>query len=355
MSALLLGWFFSIFGILIFIAKYGGFYYKVNNILFLNDSVRYLLLISPFSINTISRMISIGRSIFIFSLTGFCINLCKKSLKFSSVFYILSALFSILNIIFYDPKVYKMFINTLAKETIFSISIITRLWLICSFIFSTIIMIKKYRKTSIPWIKKNLKYIYSGLYSLIIFYFYLGFMGPLQVTDIRTYYFLYSDFSNFNPPLTLIEWYSYILITIVTSILSTVYLWKYTNIESKLGKSYMQLSRKLKTADMGVKVFTHGIKNQLIMLQLLVNQTIDLYNKNNNISEEDDKIKVNLYKSQEILNHTMNRMDDLYKSFKNSNLQLRPFSANKIIESTIDKIKIIPENVNFQYKLLDED
>lgn len=351
MASTLLGWFLTMFGFILFISKYGGFYYKINIILFLTDSIRHALLVSPFSIDTISRMITIGRSVFIFSLLGLSISIYNKPIKNIWKIYVLFLILPIVNIIFYDPIIYRYILLLIDKETTYKISFITRGWLILSFIIALSIMTYRYFEISIPWLKKNLKYIYISLFSLMVFYFYLGFLGPLQVADIRTYYFLYSDFSNFNPPLTLMQWYINIFISSVTTLLSIIFIWKYTDVESKLGKSNLQLDRKFKTANMGVRVFTHGIKNQLIMVELLINETKELYNNN----QIDNKIPLNLDKSQDIIEQTLLRLDDLYKSFKNSHLQLRPISANDAIKITIDKLKITPKNIILNYSLLEND
>ena len=67
MGLVLVGWFLSMSGLILFIAKFGGFYYRVNSVLFFNDTIRNMLLIAPIKIEGISRMLTVGRSLFIFS------------------------------------------------------------------------------------------------------------------------------------------------------------------------------------------------------------------------------------------------------------------------------------------------
>lgn len=343
MALVLLGWFISMSGLVLFLAKYGGFYYKVNIVLFFNDPIRNLLLYAPISIETISRMITIGRSLFIFSLIGLSVTLFYYRPFFDIwKIYAINSILPILNILFYDPVFYKWALGVLDRDQTYMIGWITRGWLVLSTLLALSLMIWRYKRITIPWFKKQVKYILLGVFALVMFYFYLGFMGPLQVFDVRTYYVLYSDFSNFNPPLTLVEWYMSIGFTGILSVISILSIWKYTELEKQLGKLDLLLERKLSTADMGTKVFTHAIKNQLLMMQILLQQTKELV-RTEEIPPTD--IERNVTKVSGIVSETLQRLDQLYNSFKTTYLQLRPISVHDILQATIDKLTVIPDHI----------
>jgi signal transduction histidine kinase len=345
MALVLLGWFLSMSGLILFLAKYGGFYYKVNFVLFFNDEIRNLLLHSPISIEFISRMITIGRSVFIYALIGLSLALFySRPVHRLWKIYALNTILPVLNIIFYDPAVYKWALALLERHETYIIGWVTRGWLILSALASLALLLMKYRRITIPWFKKQLQHILLGIFALVLFYFYLGFMGPLQVTDVRTYYVLYSDFSNFNPPLTLAEWYLSIGFTGILSIVSIVSIWKYTGVEKKLGQSDLQLKRKLNTANMGARVFTHAIKNQLLMLQLLLRQTSE-HVHSVPAADKDEQITEGLAKSTEIVEETLKRLDQLYRSFKTAYLKLKPIPGNELLRLALDKVQIIPDNI----------
>lgn len=355
MASVLLGWFLSMAGLVLFIAKYGGFYYKVNLVLFFNDTIRNWLLLSPFSIEAISRMITIGRSVFIFSLIGLSISLFYyRAIKETWKFYTLNAILPLLNVWFYDPVVYKRLLGVLDHNLTYSIGWLTRLWLIVSTVIALFLMIRRYRRITIPWFKKQNRYILLGIFSLVLFYFYLGFMGPLQVSDVRTYYILFSDFSNFNPPLSLFEWYVSIAVTGILSIVGIISIWNYTEVEKKVGKADLQLERKLKIANMGARVFTHAIKNQLLVIQLLLNQTRELVYTPEGASEN-KKVGQNLDKVTDVVNQTIKRLDQLYNSFKSSHLHLKPIDINRLVRKTIERIGIIPDYIKIYEELLNDE
>ncbi|WP_167859730.1 ATP-binding protein [Paenibacillus cymbidii] len=352
MALVLLGWFLSMAGLVLFLAKYGGFYYKVNQVLFFTDDIRNWLLHSPLSIGGVSRMISIGRSLFIFSLLGLSISLYYyKPFREGWKWYVLSAIFPLGNVFFYEPVVYKRALGMLDREFTYTIGWLTRGWLIASAAVAIALLLMRYKRTTVHWIKKQLQSILLGVFSLVLFYFYLGFMGPLQVFDVRTYYVLYSDFSNFNPPLKLFEWYLSIGLTGISSLTGIIAIWKYTKIEKQLGNADLQLDRKLKTANMGAKVFTHAIKNQLLMIQLLIRQVQEPKDS----SSEEGRRKEQLDKVSEIVNQTLYRLDQLYNSFKTSQLQLRTVSIQHVIGKSLNRLGIIPGHVTLQCTLPEEE
>ncbi|NOV02805.1 sensor histidine kinase [Paenibacillus planticolens] len=344
MGLVLVGWFLSMSGLILFIAKFGGFYYRINIVLFFNDTIRNMLLNAPIKIEGISRMLTAGRSLFIFSLIRLSISLMSYNTtkRFWKVD-VLSLLPALANLIFYDPIIYKWALSVMDRNHTYIIGWVTRGWLVLSAAAAISIMIWKYQRVTIPWLKRQSQFIILGVLSLVLFYFYLGFMGPLQVFDVRTFYMLYSDFSNFNPPLTLLEWYISISFTGILSVISILSIWRYTEIEKKMGNEDLRLKRKLSTANMGAQVFTHAVKNQLLMIQLLVKQA----NQSVIAGETADvqKVEAALSKADLIVNQTLGRLDQLYKSFKTSHLQLKPQSVQKLIHHTLERMPSLPSNI----------
>ncbi|MEC0333940.1 HAMP domain-containing sensor histidine kinase [Paenibacillus macerans] len=356
MACVLFGWFLSMSGLVLFLAKYGGFYFKVNRVLFFNEAIRNVLLHSPLQIGDISRMITIGRSVFFFGLLSLAITLyLNKPFKKLWKYIALNSLLPLLNIVFYDPVVYKWILNTVERKYTFVIGWVTRGWIVLSALVAFFLILRRYRNITIPWIKKQISFILLGLLGLNGFYFYLGFMGPLQVTDIRTYYVLYSDFSNFNPPLNLFEWYFSILFTGGVSLVSLLAIWRYTRVEKNMGKLDLRLERKLKTADMGTKIFTHALKNQLLTLQVLNKKMEQTARLREERSGADSQLLQQLEQSGAIIHHTLDRLDQLYKSFKTNFLQLRPVSAGAFMEELLGSLKGIPDSIRIEYEAPEDD
>ncbi len=348
MGGILIGWFISMVGFILFISKYGGFYYYVNQILYINDTFRLWLANAPLSIDAISRLLSGGRSIFIFCLLGLALTInVNKVLKYRYVMLGLNLFIAIINIVIYDPIVYKKIIYILDSPTLYSISIMIRVWMIVVAMLAILLIILAYKHTSIPWIKNRILYVLLGVLALVGFYIYIIFMGPLQFADIRTFYFLFHDFSNFNPPITLYEWYFGTILTGCSIIIGVYSLWRYQKIEAKWGNADLSLERKFNTANLGARVFTHAIKNQLIMIELLL-RDIETGIDNNT---DRHKVEQSIMNAKEITSKTIGRLDELNKSFSTASVQFEPVVSEVLMEAVKARMDKAPSGPTIHYHL----
>ena len=86
------------------------------------------------------------------------------------------------------------------------------------------------------------------------------------------------------------------------------------------------------------------------MLQLLMNQTEQLYGEQ---PENTAKLRANLSKAQDIVQQTILRMDGLYKSFKNTQLELQLVDVNEFMLATLNGIQT-PKHIQLKLSLLPE-
>jgi|GEM_PF-811568 len=355
MEVTIIGWLMGTGGYMLFLAKYGGFYDNINTILFITDGIRQVLLYSPIDIDGISRLIVYGRSIFIFGLFALAYHISgKPSSKLIMGLYVMNAICALGNVVIYDPNIYREILSTVDKSMLRWVAAGTRIWLIIAFAGSIYIVADVYFKSIVPWIKRRLMAIMAGMSSMIIFYFYIGFMGPMQVTDPRTYYFLYSDFSNFNLPISSTEWYIGIIVTGISCIAAMYSFGQYIMVERDRDKDTLYLDLKFRTGKMSAKVFTHGIKNQLIMLQLLAKRILD-QKDNLGYNETADTVIESAAAISGITNSMLDRINELSRTFNTLRLELKPVSVQEVISEALTKVKYLPENIEIINMAPDKD
>ncbi len=350
MAFVFFGWFLSMMGYIIFLSKYGGYYYYVNQILYLFDNIRVFFLNFSLSINWISRMLSIGRSIFVMSLIGLSFTMATSVSRKTRVLVLMgNALICLANIIIYEPAFYRRLLYLLQPKGIFFISVFIRLWILLAIGIAFYCFISQYYRLSLQFIRKQLKYILLCILALTVFYFYLVFMGPIQLTDIRTYYYLYTDFANFNPPLNIFQWAVFIGFTGITSVLSIFSVWKYSDVEKRLDMSDLFHEQKFLSVNSGVSVITHSLKNQLLMIEVVtkkISKEINQWNMEDKTRVE--KVEENLEKISTITNQTLQRITQLYKAFKSISLDLKPVDIKEIVDKSLGNIKCLPENIKIE-------
>jgi signal transduction histidine kinase len=350
MAGVFFGWFLSMMGYIIFLSKYGGYYYRVNQILYLFDDIRVFFLNFSISINWISRMLSVGRSIFVISLIGLSFAIATVvSPKTRSYLFRANFVMCLVNILIYEPAFYRKLLYLLQSQFIYVISIVIRVWILLTVVCTFYCLLNKYSALRLQFLKKQIKYIILCVFALTLFYFYLIFMGPIQLTDIRTYYFLYTNFANFNPPLSILQWMVFIGFTGVTSVLSIFSIWKYSDVEKRLDTLDLSYEQKFLSVNNGVSVITHSLKNQLLMIDVLAKK-ID---KEINQSKLEEKIKVaevarNLHEISAITSQTLQRITQLYKAFKSISFNFEPYIIAEIVAKSLENIKHIPVNIKIE-------
>jgi signal transduction histidine kinase len=171
---------------------------------------------------------------------------------------------------------------------------------------------------------------------------------------MESYYFLYTDFTNFNPPLSIFQWVVFIGFTGVTSILSIFAIWKYSDVEKQLDTSDLFHEQKFLSVNNGVSVITHSLKNQLLMIDVLTNKIREDIHK----GDLEDHIKVdevarNLEKISAVTQQTLQRITQLYKVFKSISLDLKPRRFEEIIEKSLTHIECFPENIQIEKNIHD--
>jgi signal transduction histidine kinase len=182
-----------------------------------------------------------------------------------------------------------------------------------------------------------------------IILFLSDFYGPDPINRYPDLLFFITNFANFNPPLSILQWTVFIGFTGVTSVLSIFSIWKYTDVEKRLDSSDLSYEQKFLSVNNGVSVITHSLKNQLLMIDVLANKISREINQNN----WEDKIKVNevarnLQEISAITNQTLRRITQLYKAFKSISFNLKPYNIIEIVAKSLENVKHIPENIKIE-------
>ncbi|GKX31883.1 hypothetical protein SH1V18_43630 [Vallitalea longa] len=344
MLALYIGCFFVVLGYMYYYAKNGGVSKDVYILLFLHKNIMDYLMYSPIPLDKLSMFIVMGRSIFIYSNLCFGIKVYfNKNIKDNKKWYALVSIFPIIHTIWYYPSLYRKFF----VHRYHLINNISRIFIVIYTVISIILIYMKYKKINIPYFKKQLKYILAAVLSINVLFYLFGFFGTMQISDPNTLGYLYSTFAMLQSSVALLPWYVIISVAVLFIGIGFVFLWNYSKIEEQIGKPDLFLERKLKTAHMGARIFTHGIKNQLLSTRVLLRRTRNLIN---NESIEIEKIEKNINALEQLNEQMLARMDVLYRTFKSNTMQLKPISVRQAIKSALNKTGEFPEDVFFLVK-----
>ena len=127
-------------------------------------------------------------------------------------------------------------------------------------------------------------------------------------------------------------WYLFAVITLLFVVLGFWSLRTYTEIDRKENRDEIRIQRKFETASMGVTVFVHSIKNQLLSNRVLCKKI-----RRELAAEQPDMEKLREYACmlEQFNENMLGRMEELYKSIKSNALILSPIPAGQVVTQAI--------------------
>lgn len=329
-----------------YFAKSGGLPYRMEFIFFLHPDIHRFFQYSTITIDEMSRLLSIGRAIFLFFLAGFVINvsaIIRPKLK--PIAYTAAFLFALSSYLIYEPAVYAR----LAEHSPDSFHNRTAFIMRASYLLHVLALLtlltRELRRMRTPWLRNKFMIVYVTVVNLAVIFLLFGVLSPLQVSHAITATYFYMGSLYYNNILSIIQWYALIGISFVVTILGALSLWRYNKLIGQTGKPEMLVEKKIRQSDMGVRVFTHGIKNQILAQRVLIR---NLKKSLAAASEADDSdgcrierttlVRDDLDRLSASNDQILQRLDELYSAFKTNRIRLRPTSVQQIVEHVLMKL-----------------
>jgi len=331
-------------------------YFQIRTVYFDFSSSLWLFLNSlNVSAFTINRLLNTGVVLFVFSFLNFSYSYThsiydnwKKTVDYK--FFILPLLF----LIIYDPAVLNYFFRLALhiKRNYFNFSFtgilnilnwVNRIWIFAYLFIGFYWLYKDYKCHLIQRLKKKILYIVLCLIPISVLFALMFYWFPQQILILRESYiyntaksdYSYYDFSYgtfIHLPL-LYKIYP-IIALISTGILAyaTYSLKAFTLFEKT---QYNKIEYSLSTAELGAKVFSHAIKNDLHAIKILVED-----------SEKRGGKRSEMQKIIELCDLNLERLDNLRKVLNINTVELVPYDIVKCVQMGIERVDI-PKHISF--------
>lgn len=186
---------------------------------------------------------------------------------------------------------------------------------------------------TIPYLKKQFRYIMVFILSVTAQYVIYCTQDPLQVYQIySTEYMRFSGRLYANSLMSVQGWYLFTGFTLASVVMGFWNLKNYMVIDWQESRADVSVRRKFDTASMGVSVFVHSIKNQLLSNRVLCKKI-----RRELEEKEPDLARLTAYAGMldEVNESMLGRMEELYKSVRQSSIFLSPVKAGRIVDTTL--------------------
>lgn len=336
-------------GIIIFVAKKGGYSREMLEFLFVSMELKTTIQYLVIPLNVIGYLIALGRYLFPFFLLQIAMRYSMISvIRKDPLIKKLSGVLPAVSLIVYYPGVYK---TITAKKPMLQdfLTEFSYFWILLYIFVALILLIHEYFSITMVFFRRQFSLIVicmvaiSGLYLLYcgqdpgqVYRFYNASytwkrgIGYLQhMWNIRAYYLL-------------------ILINVVCGILGFISLLRYTQESYANDMEEVVLERKYNTARVGTLVFVHSTKNQLLANRVIFKRLNSL-----DMSREEDIRKAREYITalEDINESLLERMEELYRSVKSSSIYMVSCRLEEIVANALERFHNKCPNVQVEVVL----
>lgn len=321
-------------GITIYLAKTGGLSLEQKRFLFLGTQIQQWLSYRVFPLRKLGYMIAVGRYLFppfllLIAIHYSLIPAVRRFQKRRWAIFLLPAL----SLAAYYPEVFFRLVKSrfALQMVLMKVSVA---WIYAYVAVAAFLIVYEYMDITIPYYKKQFRYIMIFILSVAGQYVVYGGQDPIQVYQIYSVeYMRFSGRLYTNSLMGVAGWYGFSLFTLLSVLFGVWNLKNYTVTDWRESREDMSIQRKLDTASMGVSVFVHSIKNQLLANRVLYKKI-----KRELAGGGADYEKLAQYAGMldEANESMLDRMEELYKSTKLNYISLCPMTAQQIVDSTLE-------------------
>lgn len=322
-------------GILVFIAKKGGYSREILEFLFFSMEIKTRIQYLFITFDRMGYLIAIGRYLFPFFLM-------QMAMSYSMLPFIrhnvhirrLTIIFPAFYLILYLPAIYRRLVewNPALQDVLVQSSYA---WILIYVALAIGLLIHEYLAISMRFCKRQFGQIVVCLIALSGLYILYCGQDPGQVYRFYSYGYAWNKgigYLQYAP--TISGYFMIVIVNVICAIMGFVALLGYTQGNFESNREDVVMERKFDMAKVGVSVFVHGMKNQLLSNRVIYKRIFQTYEE----GEVDiDKIKGYTKQLQEMNETLISRMDELYRSVKANAIHMVPVHLEEIAEESIKR------------------
>lgn len=323
-------------GVIIHIAQMGGVAATEQTFLFLVPEIQRWLQFRPISMSQLGYLVAVGRTLFPWFLlqVGLEVTMIPWVRRRHRLVRRLSAVFPAAFLVYYWPDVF----YNLVRGRFWLITAMLPLsmaWILAYLLAALLLMVQEYRATTITFFKRNNGYILLSAVGITALYLLYATKDPAQIYNMFIGEYIRLGITSYiGPSLSVVGWFILGACTLLFVVLGGYGMVCYAQMDYAEGREDVSLQRKFDAAGTGVSVFVHGIKNQLLSSRVL-------HKKLSRALEGDQpdlpEVRACASALRELNEGMLARMDELYRTVKNSALSLSPVELSRVAATAVER------------------
>ncbi len=325
----------EICGVMLFIAKKGGVSQEVVQFLYFSKAVQNRMQYFLITLNQLGYMIAIGRILFPLFLLEIALQysmipVIRKNRFWEKFIVIIPAI----ALICYCPFVYRnLFYKGEGFQQIFAN--VNLIWINIYLLGSIILLLIEYFSITMKFCKRQFIQIMVFLIAITGIYILYYRQDPGQVYCFYSYNNVWNKgigYLQIDPSLS--SYFILVVVNVISAVLGFFSLFRYTRGAYEANMEDVVMERKFDTVRIGVSMFVHSMKNQLLSTKIIYKRIDQLYEQ-----PELDTVKLKEYiDSLKNVNESMlTRIEELYRSVKSNSITIVPVAMSEIIDTSMKR------------------
>lgn len=322
-------------GVMIFIAKKGGVSPEVIQFLYFSKGVQYQIQYFLITLSQLGYLIAVGRILFPFFLLeiafGYSMIPVVRKNRFCQR---LAAVLPFSMLILYFPPVYR---SVVAKGEMIqkAIANFCLIWITAYLILAIVILLVEFFSITLKFCKRQFTQIMIFLICISGIYILYYQQDPGQVYRFYSYSGAWNNgvgYLQLNPSI-----FSYMLLVIVNiigAILGFFSLFRFTQGNFEANREDVVMERKFDTVRIGVSMFVHSMKNQLLSTKVIYKRIDQLYEQP---ELDTEKLKEYIDSLKNVNDGMLTRIEELYRSVKSNSITMVPVEVNEILDTAVER------------------
>jgi anti-sigma regulatory factor (Ser/Thr protein kinase) len=324
----------EICGVMIFIAKKGGISSEIIHLFYFSKEIKSKIQYFLITLNQMGFLIALGRTLFPLFLIELAMSysmipFIRKNLWISKAV----AVLPMMSLILYFPWVYRLI--TLDRPFVRVILVYGSLtWMTAYLLISAFLLIYEFKSITMKFCRRQFTQIMVCMFALSGIYYLYYKQDPGQVYHFYWYSFSWNKgigYMQVDP--SLFTYLTLVVVSVICCVLGFYSLFRYTRRNYMANKEDMVMERKFDSVKVGVSVFVHSMKNQLLSSKVIYKRIRQLYEQ-----PEVDVQKLVEYVDtlEEVNNLMLSRMEELYRCVKSNAIYMIPISMKEITENALE-------------------
>ncbi len=331
LTGLFLGFALINVGLMFFYSKIGGLVRNEQVLFFLTPSIQNTIQHSVVTLDAVARIFSIGKYSFVFFVLAFSLDLIGMLAK-KRWLGLMIAFWPLCSAVLLDP----FFFRIQGYNMRMAANLLGRLCISVYITVSLFILIREYLSNNIRWVKRQLRSIILFVLDLIAYFLVFGRVNPASIISAESYGFWDFGTTIHRLRFSLSAWVFVIAVFLFFILIGLKAVFQYAKVNLDESRSEVSLERQLNTANMGTRVFIHGMKNQLFAEKILLRQMTQQIHEG---PPDCTSLAQSIDELSRINENMLLRIEALYKVFKHNSMVLVPCKLSQVVEQALGKAR----------------